>query len=944
MIRNIPYNLYYELAIIPVDVVILIFVLKSYKDDTEANFRFKIFSSFVAISTTLDVLTSMIHSMGNDLPLWFRVTFNAIDCFIAFFTALSFSIYMSAFSGETKEGRGRFRKTLNAIVNVSYTSILLINFFVPIVFTFDAEGKYVHGPLYFLIAFLFPLFYAVEGVFIAVMNKKRFTRIQLFALRGALLITIFFFCLQIFIIPQTMLTFYTASLAMIILFLVLETPDYTKLKDALNNLEKAKENEKRAKDKLKIAIEVKAKFLTYLSHEMKTPVNSILGFSEQILNSKDADNITKKNAERIYGSAQRINHFFSTAIDNAITHNNYDDENEIVFESDGYEIMAHQPGGMASGKMPPDIAGPVRMGPPEGFGAPEGFGPPAGVGVGVFGAPGVLSDEEETDGRSSVVSTTQVHGDTYHRFGYKRDSAQYRILCVDDNELNMELLIKILKNFGFNTDSAVNGLEAIDLVRKNSYDLIMMDHMMPGMDGIDAMHIIRNEGLCDLTPIIVVTANAVKGEKEKYLREGFDSYIPKPFSGGSVLRVVGKFLPVAMMDTLVRYNDSVGISRFMLASTFSRPVIAPGSRILVAGNDREATGRIARLLLTTLARIEIVYDGDECINLLSTKEYDIIFVEDGLKTSSGRFVKGYIWNNINSPSIAMFSSVSAEDSAIIYESYTDYIDFNCESDILDAMLLLYLPKDKVYVVGSGRYEDANEELFESTSPKSDIYSQINDITGPNASKVTEPEIDPFAVIDDYEIPEYVYNIQGINVDNGISNCGSGESFVRALDIFASSAKNKAVDIRKFYDGKDIESYTIQVHALKSSARIIGASELSDMAFALEQAGNEKNTELIEEKTDELIEKYLKIASDIEAGNKPEESSDKTPADEATLKDAYSSIYELGSMMDYDSIEMILGQLDNYSFDSVNEARVNKIKEGLNELNWEKVVQTAKEAL
>ncbi len=899
MLQKIGYNLYFEIAIIPVDLVILIYVLKSYKEESESSYRFKIFASFVTISTSLDVVTSVIHSLGNSLPYLFRMIFNSIDCYVAFFTSFSFAVYMASFSG--KGSIGKSQKILNYVINLIYTAIIIVNLFVPIAFSFDENGMYTRGPLYMILAFLFPLFYAFEGCLIAYRNKKKFTKIQMFCLRIALFETVFFFLLQMFVVKKTMLTFYTASLAMLILFLVLEAPESSKLNQVVKELEKARMGQKIMGEKLKIAIEVKAKFLTYLSHEMKTPINAILGYSEQIMSS-NLDEATRKNAENIYGSATRLNKFFTSVIDEAITHNEYDKDTEVVFNSDGFDIVAHSAEGMPPGMRPP------------------------------------VAEE-----KSPVISSSSILSDSLHRFGYKRDSAQYKILCVDDNELNMELLLKILKNFGFTTDTAVNGLEAIDKVKKNSYDLILMDHMMPGMDGIDAMHILRNEGLCDLTPIIVVTANAVKGEKEKYLKEGFDSYVPKPFSGGSILRVIGKYLPVAMMDTLVRFNDSVGISRFMLASTFSRPVIAPDRRILVAGSNREVISRIARLLLTSLARIDVVYDGDECINVLSGNEYDMIFVDEDLKTRNGRYVKGFIWNNIGAPSIAIINTDSQKDPAIIYENFTDYIDSSSGPEVLDAVLLLYLPKNMVYVVGSVRYEKEDDDYYESSSGKSedeDSYSIPQD-----EEVIDNPEFDPFAQEeDDYVLPDYVSGISGIDIDMGISNCGSGEGFVKALDIFASSASNKSAEIRKYYDEKDIAAYTIQVHALKSSARIIGAVALSELAFEMEQAGNNKDINLINEKTDTLLEMYEKIASEIVSGQQGGDDAEKIPADPAMLNDAYSSIYELGSMMDYDSIEMILGQLDQYSFDEADAKRIAKIKEGLEELNWDKVVSTAKEAL
>jgi len=129
---------------------------------------------------------------------------------------------------------------------------------------------------------------------------------------------------------------------------------------------------------------------------------------------------------------------------------------------------------------------------------------------------------------------------------------ELRILVVDDTEMNVDLLIRMLGDMGFSADSAPNGKKAVELVRNGKYDLIFMDHMMPVMDGIEAMKIIRDEHLCDNTPVIMLTANTVKGEREKYLRAGFAEYISKPFTQRTIKDAVLKFLPVD--------EDSINIS------------------------------------------------------------------------------------------------------------------------------------------------------------------------------------------------------------------------------------------------------------------------------------------------------------------------------------------------------------------------------------------------
>lgn len=116
-----------------------------------------------------------------------------------------------------------------------------------------------------------------------------------------------------------------------------------------------------------------------------------------------------------------------------------------------------------------------------------------------------------------------------------------RILAVDDNRINLELIFHILEKTEAEIDFALNGEEAIELIKKNHYDIIFMDHMMPVMNGLEALIEIKSNNLSD-APCIVVTANAIAGEREMYLSAGFDDYISKPITAHRLNDVMHKHL------------------------------------------------------------------------------------------------------------------------------------------------------------------------------------------------------------------------------------------------------------------------------------------------------------------------------------------------------------------------------------------------------------------
>ncbi|MGN1137025.1 MAG: ATP-binding protein, partial [Oscillospiraceae bacterium] len=123
------------------------------------------------------------------------------------------------------------------------------------------------------------------------------------------------------------------------------------------------------------------------------------------------------------------------------------------------------------------------------------------------------------------------------------------ILAVDDNRMNLSVLGGLLKRYGIAPDIATGGNECMELCRKNKYDLIIMDHMMPSPDGIETMHAIRSDedNPNRESSIVVFTANAVAGAKQRYIDEGFDDYLSKPVDIAALDRVLLTYIPESMV-------------------------------------------------------------------------------------------------------------------------------------------------------------------------------------------------------------------------------------------------------------------------------------------------------------------------------------------------------------------------------------------------------------
>jgi CheY-like chemotaxis protein len=121
------------------------------------------------------------------------------------------------------------------------------------------------------------------------------------------------------------------------------------------------------------------------------------------------------------------------------------------------------------------------------------------------------------------------------------DIAGLRILVAEDNEINQNLIKTVLSNFQLEISIANDGKEALELRKNNEYDLIMMDIQMPVMGGIEATEAIleyEKEQETNHVPIVALTANALQGDREKYLRAGMDDYISKPIKIDQVRQVI----------------------------------------------------------------------------------------------------------------------------------------------------------------------------------------------------------------------------------------------------------------------------------------------------------------------------------------------------------------------------------------------------------------------
>ncbi|MDW7731902.1 MAG: response regulator [Methanolobus sp.] len=116
------------------------------------------------------------------------------------------------------------------------------------------------------------------------------------------------------------------------------------------------------------------------------------------------------------------------------------------------------------------------------------------------------------------------------------------ILVVEDSPVNMELAVCLLEYNGYDVAKAMDGEQALQLVKERDFDLILLDIQLPGMDGLELLRIIKDMERKRDIPVIALTANAMAGDEEKYLAAGCAAYIAKPFDTHEFSKIVARFV------------------------------------------------------------------------------------------------------------------------------------------------------------------------------------------------------------------------------------------------------------------------------------------------------------------------------------------------------------------------------------------------------------------
>ena len=338
--------------------------------------------------------------------------------------------------------------------------------------------------------------------------------------------------------------------------------------------------------------------------------------------------------------------------------------------------------------------------------------------------------------------------------------------------------------------------------------------------------------------------------------------------------------------------------------TYREKFTAPEARILVVDDTVMNLTVVKGLLKQTKVQVDTAESGAECLNMAEKCSYDVIFLDhrmpgmDGIETLK-KLRELPEEHNRTVPVISLTANaISGAREEYLAAGFQDYLTKPIDSNRLEELLMEYLPPSKVTLGGGGEETSGAE---------------------------------------DSALPDWLADAGGLDVQAGVSHCGSEETYLAALSVFAQSVQPGAAEIESYYRGADWKNYTTKVHALKSSARIIGALELSERAKRLEDAGNAGYLEEIREGTEELLKLYRSYGDKLSPLLAEEAKDEEKPLiDVAALSEAYAALREMAESFDYDSTMYVLESLAEYRIPKEERGRYEKIREAVKAPDWEKL--------
>ncbi|MBQ9361318.1 MAG: response regulator [Lachnospiraceae bacterium] len=563
-----------------------------------------------------------------------------------------------------------------------------------------------------------------------------------------------------------------------------------------------------------------------------------------------------------------------------------------------------------------------------------------------------------------------------------------RIVLIDDAVLIHEVANTILGQ-SYRFEAYTTGTEAIKALENEKADLILLDVMMPDEDGFSVLEKIRANAKIANTPVVFLTGDDNEETEIRGFKAGAWDFVRKPFVSEVLLQRVRHTIDLSRLQQDLTHEVA---KQTLRAEHLTQEVMLALSKAVDAkdhytnGHSERVAG-YATMLAAKLSMsdkeqadvhdIGLLHDigkigvPGEIINKparLTDEEfaqikkhpsmgYDILKMITelpelaiGARWHHERYDgKGYPDGKAGEEIPYIARIICVADSYDAMTSNRSYSKIRAQEEvraeikrcsgsqfdpaIADKMLQL-IDEDTDYLMNEKGYSESRvanyvEELLERVS-RSGKYAGEDE--APVAETDVMPEETDFQDDEEEKLPDWLLESKAVDANEGVNNCGSVEGYLSILTNFQSTVTEKADEIQGYYDKEDWENYTIKVHALKSSARIIGAAELSERARLLEAAGDARQLDVIKDDTPALLALYRSYEESLSPI--AEQSDDLPEAPIETIGDAYKSLGEFVEAMDYETSRMVLDSMREYRLPAEDKERFDRLQTRLSQLDWD----------
>ena len=392
------------------------------------------------------------------------------------------------------------------------------------------------------------------------------------------------------------------------------------------------------------------------------------------------------------------------------------------------------------------------------------------------------------------------------------DCSDFTALVVDDSRLNLKVAERLLKKYNFNVDVAQSGKDCIYKYKYgNHYDIIFLDHMMPEMDGIETVRILRRLDDYETPPIIALTANAMNGMEEKYLSEGFDYYLPMPINTQELDKIIHKFFEnktVTLVDDNVKthHENASAVPEVKVDKPIEKP-----SKV------------IEEIKHVDMENVK-PHDNSEVKVAAPVTEEKPVEVKEKIKEETK------VEEKTAEPATETKEEVQPE------EKVEEKAEATTEPEVKEETKVEEKPTEPV------------TEVKEEAKPESTEASN-NDVSTDTVEIATDKSDDAMLAY----LKEH-----GVNMDNSLELLGDMEMYNMTMGDFIADVEAKWDRINQFKEASDMPNYAIEVHSLKSDCKYLGFMDLADISYQHELKSKENDVNFVNEHFDELVNEYNKV--------------------------------------------------------------------------------------